>query len=1156
LANFAAAQLVNVSLPAGVSFTLNGTSYTGPQVLSLAQGQYTLSTPSPQTTALGDQQFVFGSWSDGGAISHTITVGSLASSISGFFIPQYLLTTSAGTGGTVSPATGQFYSPGTVVNLTATPNPGYVFHNWTGQVASASSAATTVTLNQTETVTANFWPAPSACVSAPENVTAWWKGDGSANDVTTLYNAALGGDVSFATGLVGQAFSFDGTQSPFVALPAPAFPAQPSNGPFSFETWFQTAGGNGGVILGQQPTAPYAQNQGAWSPAVYVGTEGNLYAEMFYNGQTNPVVGPVAVNDNQWHHVAITYDGSIETVYLDGASIGVVPSFTQVPNGSPLSYQLGTGYTAGWPATNSAWFTFNGLIDEPTVYSRALSAAEVLSIAQAASYGKCNPGASVNPGTLAFSNTAPGQTATLTAVLSNPGNAPLTITSIATDAGDTNFSVLSGNSGDCAAGTPLQSNASCNIRVQFAPQSNGSLAGSVTVQDNSLYNAGVQTIQLAGTVLQTQSIAFGSIATQTVGVPLTLTATASSGLAVSFASTTPGVCGVTGNTATFLTYGSCSVTAAQPGNGAYSAANPVTQTFVVMSPQTIAFPGIGSQMLGTPLILTATASSGLPVGYASSTTSVCSISGNTATFAATGKCTIKASQAGNANYFAAAPVTQSFTVGKEAQSIAWATISTQTVQQTVALTASASSGLPITYASSSTSICTVSGSSASLIAGGTCTIKATQAGNGTYASQTASQSFTVSKLAQSITFGAIATPQTVGGQATLSVSSTSGLTVAIAPSPTTVCAVSGATVSFLAAGTCKLSATQPGNGSYAAATAVSQSIVVNKISQTISFALIASQNAGSSLALAASASSGLNVTYTASPASVCTVSGSTASFVGGGTCTITAAQPGNATYSAASSVSQSFTVGKLSQSITFPSISAQNVNATVTLAATATSGLTVTYSAAPSSVCKLSGSNASMVGSGTCTITASQNGTSIYAAAIPVPQSFLVSKLAQTISFGSIGSQTVGASLTLTATASSRLAVSYSATPSNVCKVSGSTATMTGSGTCTITASQAGNGTYAAAPAVPVSFEVTKVAQTVAFGAILTQTVGTPLTLTANASSGLTVTYTAAPAKVCQVSGSTVTMSAAGTCNITAAQSGNAEYAAASNVLQSFNVVQ
>jgi hypothetical protein len=330
--------------------------------------------------------------------------------------------------------------------------------------------------------------------------------------------------------------------------------------------------------------------------------------------------------------------------------------------------------------------------------------------------------------------------------------------------------------------------------------------------------------------------------------------------------------------------------------------------------------------------------------------------------------------------------------------------------------------------------------------------------------------------------------------------------------------------------------------------------VVNKIAQTISFGSIASRIAGSNLTLTATATSGLAITYTASPSSICTVSGSTASFVAGGTCTITAKQAGNAAYSAAAPVSQSVLVQKVSQTIAFPSIASQNVNASVTLAATATSGLTVSYAATPSSVCKVSGSTVSMTGSGACTITASQGGNGVYAAATSVPQSFLVSKLAQSISFGNISTQTVGTSLTLAATASSGLTVSYVATPSSVCKVSGSTASMTGSGTCTIIASQAGNSVYAAATVVPVSFDVNKIAQSISFGSISTQNVGTSLTLAATANSGLTVSYAATPSSVCKVSGTTATMVGSGTCTITASQAGNSVYAAATVIPVSFLV--
>jgi len=81
-----------------------------------------------------------------------------------------------------------------------------------------------------------------------------------------------------------------------------------------------------------------------------------------------------------------------------------------------------------------------------------------------------------------------------------------------------------------------------------------------------------------------------------------------------------------------------------------------------LTAQTITFNNPGAQTVGTPLTLIATATSGLMVSFASATTSVCTVSGATATFLAAGACSITASQAGNSTYAAATPVTQSFTV--------------------------------------------------------------------------------------------------------------------------------------------------------------------------------------------------------------------------------------------------------------------------------------------------------------------------------------------------------------------------------------------------------------------------------------------------------------------------------------------------------------
>jgi hypothetical protein len=78
--------------------------------------------------------------------------------------------------------------------------------------------------------------------------------------------------------------------------------------------------------------------------------------------------------------------------------------------------------------------------------------------------------------------------------------------------------------------------------------------------------------------------------------------------------------------------------------------------------QTITFNNPGTQTVGAPLMLSATANSGLTVSFTSATPSVCTVSGTTATFGAVGTCTIDASAAGNSTYAAASQIAQSFTV--------------------------------------------------------------------------------------------------------------------------------------------------------------------------------------------------------------------------------------------------------------------------------------------------------------------------------------------------------------------------------------------------------------------------------------------------------------------------------------------------------------
>ena len=144
----------------------------------------------------------------------------------------------------------------------------------------------------------------------------------------------------------------------------------------------------------------------------------------------------------------------------------------------------------------------------------------------------------------------------------------------------------------------------------------------------------------------------------------------------------------------------------------------------------------------------------------------------------------------------------------------------------------------------------------------------------------------------------------------------------------------------------------------------------------------------------------------------------------------------------------------------------------------------------------------------------------------------------------------------LTASATSGLAVSFRSDTPAVCSVSGATVTAMAAGTCTVTASQAGDNNYLAAPNMTESFQVNAghQAQTITFPPPPRVKVGEAATLTASATSGLLVAFRSDTPRICTVSGPTLTPIAAGTCTVTASQGGSDHYAAARDIAQSFDV--
>jgi PKD repeat protein len=235
------------------------------------------------------------------------------------------------------------------------------------------------------------------------------------------------------------------------------------------------------------------------------------------------------------------------------------------------------------------------------------------------------------------------------------------------------------------------------------------------------------------------------------------------------------------------------------------------------------------------------------------------------------------------------------------------------------------SGEPVTFTIDPTTNtkCSIAGSVVSFTGAGTCRIDANQAGNANYnAAPQEQQTVEVGKGAQAITFtssppslasvgGPTYTPTATGGGSGL------GVTFTIDATTSTACSISGSVVSFSALGTCTIDANQAGDANYNPAPQAQQSFVVG--AQTITFTSSPPSPAtvgGASYIVAAAASSGLPVSFTSGAPAVCSVSGSTVSFVAAGMCTIVANQGGDSTHAPAPPVQQSFIVEGLRPLIT------------------------------------------------------------------------------------------------------------------------------------------------------------------------------------------------------------------------------------------------
>ncbi|NBY14919.1 MAG: glycosyl hydrolase family protein [Actinobacteria bacterium] len=146
-----------------------------------------------------------------------------------------------------------------------------------------------------------------------------------------------------------------------------------------------------------------------------------------------------------------------------------------------------------------------------------------------------------------------------------------------------------------------------------------------------------------------------------------------------------------------------------------------------------------------------------------------------------------------------------------------------------------------------------------------------------------------------------------GQTQSLDITQTGGETVVSTLTPA-ICSVSGFEVFALKPGTCSLRATNLGDADFARATAVTRGFAITKAGNEITFDSLTNMSTDSANQTLSASSIGGTVSYLSLTPTVCAVIAGAVKAIKAGTCTLRASNSGNVYYSAATPVTQSFSI--------------------------------------------------------------------------------------------------------------------------------------------------------------------------------------------------------------------------------------------------------
>ncbi len=282
-------------------------------------------------------------------------------------------------------------------NLAGATSPNLILSPVTLAEAGSYSLLVSNAFGSTNSSNATLTVTVPTCDPPPSGLVSWWAGEGNAGDSFGTNNGTLQGGTAYTPGVVNQAFSFDGTSGTVVV---PDSPSLRLTDQITIEAWIRplTTNGDRGIV------SKVSASTGSFG--YQFGLSGNALVGQFnspgLNWPSSSILTPAPLQPGVWCHVAWTYDQSIMRLYFNGQLIAA----------SAIGpHAIATSASELRISGADSHVYFNGQIDEPGIYNRALSGAEIVAIYNAGSAGKCASGPIIS-GQPASQTVPAGSTAT------------------------------------------------------------------------------------------------------------------------------------------------------------------------------------------------------------------------------------------------------------------------------------------------------------------------------------------------------------------------------------------------------------------------------------------------------------------------------------------------------------------------------------------------------------------------------------------------------------------------------------------------------------------------------------------------------------------------------------------------------------------------